>query len=334
MAQTGSRRMRRISRAVKVNPEGGLRCRRPVKAKMLGKEKLGKAETIQTNGQLLWRNGLSEAAGSGGPPMGLFQQPSLMPTAFQLLKPSSRKSNHTTGKKVTTTTYLPILNSYPRIAPHPSKKPPDKSLLTDEAHNLRKRVCTECKEHLKPATRSQEPATLEQPCPSSASSCGTPPCSVSSSPSAPTSEVPQISGAGSTSHHRFLNTVEALHQSGLLDITLRTKELLHQSNATEREIAQLRQHTELLCQAAGRSLSGAVATWQSVHRTMTESRYYPGLKKLQHLQSQSYAVPESVAEDGVNMVMIPRQNCDVSQQSHTEPRRELVAFIPPDSSTG
>nr|XP_057936993.1 CLOCK-interacting pacemaker [Doryrhamphus excisus] len=282
-------------------------------------------ETIQTNGQPLWRNVPCEAARPGSPHMMLFQQPGLMPTAFQLLRPLSRKSNHPTGKKVTDT-QLPVLNSYPRIAPHPSKKPPEKP---DEAHNLSKRVRTERKGHLKPAGSSQEPATSEQPCSSPSSSlCGTPPSSASSKPSTLTSRGSQRSRAGNTRHRRFHNTVEALHQSGLLDITLRTKELLRQSNATEQEIAQLRRHTELFCQAAGRSLSGATsAAWQSVHRIMTESKYYPGLKKLQHLQSLSN--PSS--EDGVNAETTPRQNCDATRSSHTE---EIVAFIPPDSSTG
>ncbi|XP_061828737.1 CLOCK-interacting pacemaker isoform X2 [Nerophis lumbriciformis] len=278
---------------------------------------LKQPESIQKNGRLLWRNGVSEAAGSGSTNMILFQQPSLMPTALHLHKPSSQKNNHAT--------YLPILNSYPRIAPHPSKKPPDKTLSNNQVQNLRKRVCTERKGYLKAV------ATLEHPCsssssspsssPAAASSCKTPP-SPSSSSSVLTSRGPQRNGAGSTRHRRFLNTAEILRQSGLLDITRRTKELLRQSYATEREIAELREHTELLCQAAD---CGSAATWQSVHRTMAESSYYPSLKNLQHFQSASHLDSSGCCGDAVD---IPRQNCEA------EACREEVAFKPPDSLTG
>ncbi|XP_061734673.1 CLOCK-interacting pacemaker isoform X2 [Nerophis ophidion] len=270
---------------------------------------LKQPESVQKNGRLLWRNSLGEAAGSGSTNMILFQQPSLMPTALHLHKPSSQKNNQAT--------HLPILNSYPCIAPHPSKKPPDKTLSNDQVQKLRKRVYTERTGYLKAVATSEQPCSTSSSSPASspaaASSCKTPP-SPSSSSSVHISRGPQ-----GTRHRRFLNMAEILRQSGLLDITLRTKELLRQSYATEREIAELREHTELLCRAAD---CGTAATWQSVHRTMAESSYYPSLKNLQHFQSPSHL---DSAGDAVD---IPRQNCEA------EVSREEVAFKPPDSLTG
>lgn len=85
--------------------------------------------------------------------------------------------------------------------------------------------------------------------------------------------------SSSVRHRRFLNTVEILSQSGLLDITLRTQELLRKSAATEREIAQLRHHTQLLCQATQACPSSPDA-WNRVHQAMAESGHYPSLREL------------------------------------------------------
>ncbi|XP_061639315.1 CLOCK-interacting pacemaker [Phyllopteryx taeniolatus] len=304
---------------------------------------LKQPETIQKSGQLLWTNGSSEAIASGSTHMILFQQPSFMPAAtLQLHKPSSLK-NSTTGKKVTT--YLPILNSYPRIAPHPSKKPPDKSFLSDEAWILSKRVCTEYKGDLKPVSRSQELAvfTLEQSTSSTSSSSPTQE-TPNSAPCSPSTSVLTSKGSqrsSNTRHRRFLNTAEILRQSGLLDITLRTKELLGQSNTTEREIAELRQHTELLCQATSSGLSGGAA-WQNVHRTMAESNCYPDLKNLKYLQSLSHLESAGQSAGAGKEAALSSDSTPKQNRACAEPHKEFtssdtypeeVAFMPPDSST-
>lgn len=343
---------------------------------------------IQTGGQMLWRHGIRENNHSGSSHVILFQQPNLLPVTLQLHKPLSRKSN-ITGKKINGT-YLPILNSYPRIAPHPSKKPPDKSSSSHESQNLSKRVCTDQGSDDTPVTRGvpeqhlhKQPklavSTSGLPCSSStrdslSSSSPTTAYTTQGSPS--TSSVHTTSSSSlttrghhhrntttSTRHRRFLNTVEILRQSGLLDITLRTKELLRQSNATERDIAQLRQHTELLCQAASNpshSLNGVTA-WEHLYQTMAESSNYPNLKTLQNLQTPSHpdsaSQPESISTSDNNrsqarssdvppyclLTTVPDQNCTVPQQSHSEQDRKLeagdnssdkVTFMSPDSSTG
>ncbi|CAF98576.1 unnamed protein product [Tetraodon nigroviridis] len=75
--------------------------------------------------------------------------------------------------------------------------------------------------------------------------------------------------SSSTRHRRFRNTAEILNQSGLLAIALRTKELLEQNAATDREIAQLHQHTHLCARwsrAARKKVTKALTAWTSSYR--------------------------------------------------------------------
>lgn len=332
---------------------------------------LKQPDTIKKRGQLPPRNGSGETGSTGPTHMILFQQPSLSPATVQLHKPSSRKPN-STGKKANST-YLPILNSYPRIAPHPSKKPPDKALSNDESQNLSKRVCVEHRNTDTPVTSSlpkqhvyKQPTssvvTSGLPCSSSTKDArsASSPITVSSSQDSPsesslhsTSSILTTRGlhrnsTTSTRHRRFLNTVEILRQSGLLDITLRTKELLRQSNATERDIAQLRQHTELLCQAATNptcSLSGITA-WEQVHQAMAESGRYPNLKILQHFQipchsdistgdvSGPLAVESSEVPVSRLLTTISHPNSEQGREPEVRDKvSEKVTFMSPDSST-
>ncbi|XP_042271221.1 CLOCK-interacting pacemaker-like isoform X2 [Thunnus maccoyii] len=344
---------------------------------------------IQKRGQLLGRNRSRETAGSGGTHMILFQQPTLMPATLQPHKSLSRKTN-IKGKKISGT-YLPILSSYPRIAPHPGKMPPDKSSSKNDSQNLSKRVCTKHESDHTPVAGSlldqhlyKQPKLAFQTSGQTFSSSTKDSLSFSSPTAASSRQISTSvsnmctassflitrgldrNGNTSTRYHRFLNTVEILKQSGLLDITLRTKELLRQSSVIDQDIAQLRQHTELLCQAACNpscSLNG-ITVCENLHRAMAVSGSYPNLKILQNLQipscPDSASIPESIttgddngplaAEDSgtlqsplLTTISDPSQNCLVAQQSHTEQCRELearkeslekVTFMPPDSSTG
>lgn len=59
----------------------------------------------------------------------------------------------------------------------------------------------------------------------------------------------RLGGHSLARQRRLHNTVEILRRSGLLGITLRTKELLRQNSRTQRELAQLREEAQLLCEA-------------------------------------------------------------------------------------
>ncbi|XP_066541518.1 CLOCK-interacting pacemaker [Hoplias malabaricus] len=122
--------------------------------------------------------------------------------------------------------------------------------------------------------------------------------------SGPDSDSTPAEGALPTSakHRRFLNTVEILSQSGLLDITLRTQELLRQSIATEQDITELRQHAQLLCQVAEAGEQAPTA-WAQLHQAMVQCGYYPSLNGL---------------------VLEPRQNGDEGQQE-VDPRSDNPA---------
>ncbi|KAM9840158.1 CLOCK-interacting pacemaker isoform 1-T2 [Aulostomus maculatus] len=52
-----------------------------------------------------------------------------------------------------------------------------------------------------------------------------------------------------TKRKRFCNTYNILSKSGLLDITLRTKELLRQNRRTQNDLDRLKEHTDLFLQA-------------------------------------------------------------------------------------
>uniref|UniRef100_A0AAV2K9S8 Uncharacterized protein n=1 Tax=Knipowitschia caucasica TaxID=637954 RepID=A0AAV2K9S8_KNICA len=61
----------------------------------------------------------------------------------------------------------------------------------------------------------------------------------------------QLDGEGNSDvrRKRFCNTYNILSQSGLLDITLRTKELLRQNKRTQTDIHRLKEHTDLFLHA-------------------------------------------------------------------------------------
>lgn len=249
--------------------------------------------------------------------------------------------------------YLPILNSYPRIAPHPKKECQEDQTAPwvegvkdggSEGHSQSKRVCIEeekkealsISNHL-PKPQQQKDGSvysylqykgkggqgsssssshfslpshtssaiqikthhcqqslnshiLSSPSIFSSKTPSPPYFTDSPSSSSPHSSSPSSSTAhspcclaldSSTTHQRrFLNTAEILNQSGLLAITLRTKELLKQNAATEREITQLRQHTNLLCQIAEPNqnvCNAAPGSLRNLLQAMTESGSYPNL---------------------------------------------------------
>lgn len=267
--------------------------------------------------------------------------------------PAKKGGSHSNQNHNSKKSYLPILNSYPRIAPHPKKECHEGKVATwvegvkdsgSEGHSQSKRVCIEEEKkealsitshlskpqqqkdsrvhsylqykgrgghssssssshcsvpsHTSSATQiksrhsqqslnshsvsSPSISSSQTPSPPSCSkspSSSSPPCS---SPSSSTAQSPYRLSLDSSSTHqrRFLNTAEILNQSGLLTITLRTKELLKQNAATEREITQLRQHTHLLCQIAQTNQNGCNEvsdSFRNLLQAMTESGSYPNL---------------------------------------------------------
>lgn len=234
-------------------------------------------DIVQKNAQVLWSSGAMPSV-SGSNPI-LLLQPS-PPPPFP--KSAGKSKNDATTKK-TNAANVPVI-TYPRIAPRPHKKTTSNGEI-----NQSKRVCIESNSTTQANRNPQETPKVDpstsQPCASSASISPTQPSSTASTNS--TSELNKTSVIN-TRHRRFFNTVQVLKKSGLWDMTLRTKELMRQSNATRREIAQLRQHSDLLCQlASNNQTSGDQNKLLGLHRDMAESGSYPGLKDIEDLQVQN-----------------------------------------------
>lgn len=62
-------------------------------------------------------------------------------------------------------------------------------------------------------------------------------------------ELDHSDGDADIRRKRFCNTYNILSKSGLLDITLRTKELLRQNRRTQNDLDRLKEHTNLFLQA-------------------------------------------------------------------------------------
>ncbi|RVE63879.1 hypothetical protein OJAV_G00140640 [Oryzias javanicus] len=299
------------------------------------------------HGPLSWAGGWqSLTGGKAAAQLVLIQQPvvpapstSSLPSCSSLTPRQAhakRGGNRTNLPNNNKNSYLPILNSYPRIAPHPGKEIPEgKSPAMglkesgSEGQSQSKRVRTEeekredpvighllrpeqqhreakgvhnclpgcCSCQPKPqhnrqkshSTGSPSVSSSQTPSPPSSSDSSSSPSS--SSPPSSTAHSPDCPGPDSTStrQRRFLNTAEILNQSGLLAITLRTKELLKQNAATEREIIQLRQHTQLLCHIAQASQSSSnhdPGKLNKLFQDMNASGSYPTLD-LDHMKAHS-----------------------------------------------
>ncbi|XP_029108135.1 CLOCK-interacting pacemaker-like [Scleropages formosus] len=186
--------------------------------------------------------------------------------------------------------YLPILKSYPRIAPHPGRSLPSFSefngLVPGHRPPHQRAMHQPCRARVS-ATNLPSPPSVSPSCCSPQTSCAgslsanaqveqpvdgmepAVPVPASGAPAAGRTEPGALSarpysasreadcpGSPSecrTKRKRFRNTYNILSMSGLLDITLRTKELIRQNRRTQGDLEQLRRHASLLVEAAGSS---------------------------------------------------------------------------------
>lgn len=203
--------------------------------------------------------------------------------------------------------YLPILSAYPKIAPHPGRDPQAKAeaglTLSSGRGSKNKRFCLEETwgssselAALKGGNETQQeeaplPLPLPQPQPASpgqqaTEDSGKALLSQNTAASSNSSTLPKLDQAEGWmvakaskklalsslgKQRRFHNTVEILRRSGLLGITLRTKELIRQNNSTQRELAELRDHTRLLCEAVQSNDSEA---WSRLQKAVSNSAVY------------------------------------------------------------
>ncbi|XP_074005822.1 CLOCK-interacting pacemaker [Numenius arquata] len=240
---------------------------------------------------------------------------------------------HPVGKKRNDSTdYLPILNSYPKIAPQPCKRDHSFDPEDRQETNCHKRLCTEAaKMETSPVLRSTGlptspfahlPVSFKTPQDSNQQSSSTLVTSgkLSALPgfhrvSSDTQKVPGLtpllpfgtlqatkctpheseSAAQATMQsagwspplipeeicttpelllqqqskcRRFQNTLVVLRRSGLLEITLKTKELIHQNQVTQTELDRLKHQTQLFIEAIK---NNAPQSWAELEASLTGS---------------------------------------------------------------
>ncbi|KAK7134115.1 hypothetical protein R3I94_015840 [Phoxinus phoxinus] len=168
-------------------------------------------------------------------PQVVFLQP-VVPETHTHTKHTSQRRRH---RKL-----LPIRKSYPRIAPHPGDSPLQNSSSSSSSAN------------------------------SSSSSHSGRAQSRSSSTQTPGASDASPEPADTRSHtdsriKRFCNTYNILRSSGLLDITLRTKDLIRQNRRTQSELDRLREHTRMFLRALE---TGDPAVWRSLETSLQEEQ--------------------------------------------------------------
>uniref|UniRef100_H3CZH8 CLOCK interacting pacemaker n=1 Tax=Tetraodon nigroviridis TaxID=99883 RepID=H3CZH8_TETNG len=195
------------------------------------------------------------------------QQPQvvfLQPLVSRQPSPASKElsSRHRRPKN-----YLPILKSYPKIAPHPgdgsgscssgrgtaswSEKSASQAGQRDRQQKSGSFGCSapaapsspSSVPHGRPEAPVREnPSSAVGPADLSSLACFSAPENTQALPD------PSESSAD-IKRKRFCNTYNILSKSGLLDIALRTKELHRQNRRTQSELEQLKEQTDLFLQA-------------------------------------------------------------------------------------
>ncbi|XP_077409066.1 CLOCK-interacting pacemaker-like isoform X2 [Vanacampus margaritifer] len=179
---------------------------------------------------------------------------------------SKEASRHRRPKK-----YLPILKSYPKIAPHPGDSSSSgrgtasscaSSSSSASSGSQRDHVPKEKPQKSQTSVVSVTPDNTQAPqtqLPQTTSEAPSPAVSQSESSPSFSSRLTSPSPAehkwddddddDDTRRKRFCNTYNILSKSGLLDITLRTKELLRQNRRTQTDVDRLKEDTDLFLRA-------------------------------------------------------------------------------------
>ncbi|KAF4099990.1 CLOCK-interacting pacemaker [Onychostoma macrolepis] len=144
--------------------------------------------------------------------------------------------------------YLPILKSYPKIAPHPGDAPPKSRSSSSSSVKS-----SSSSDGQKDSSESYTTDTEQRP--------------ESTDGSLRTLASNACSDDTDNKIKRFCNTYNILSNSGLLDITLRTKELIRQNRRTQTELDRLREHTNLFMEGLQ---TGDSAIWSKLQTSMQE----------------------------------------------------------------
>ncbi|CAN9502170.1 unnamed protein product [Ophioblennius macclurei] len=189
--------------------------------------------------------------------------------------------------------YMPILKSYPKIAPHPVDTPAKRS------GSSRVRTSTSRRHHH--GHRPYSPPNAASPLPTTAKPVS---CFEAATPQAQIGEIADPLGDkslyesafvdefrtvadGDRTHgdeeldavslhcdkqKRFSNTYNILNKSGLLGITMRTKQLIKENKRTQGLLQQLQEQTGLLLKALS---SGDPQLWTELQLSLQDSEKEP-----------------------------------------------------------
>ncbi|XP_029900926.1 CLOCK-interacting pacemaker a [Myripristis murdjan] len=241
-------------------------------------------------------------------PLEMMPQPQVV-----LLQPVISSGNSSTPKTVPenhrqSRNYLPILKSYPRIAPHPGEAPTKRQASSrvrssstsgydqrqrrhHHAHRLYSSPSSQqqaLQTPIKPASSFEaassqaQAADCQPPCPLQLNdkphSLGT---ETGSLPSCPHELRLVLDGNRQDPNKqqdalcmdndklkRFSNTYNILNKSGLLGITLRTKQLIKENRRTQGQLQQLQEQTALLMEALS---SGDPQLWTKLQLTLQDT---------------------------------------------------------------
>uniref|UniRef100_A0A1A8E5N0 CLOCK-interacting pacemaker a n=1 Tax=Nothobranchius kadleci TaxID=1051664 RepID=A0A1A8E5N0_NOTKA len=231
------------------------------------------------------------------PPMDLMPQSQVV-----LLQPMVSNSNSSSAKTGSDNTrqskgYMPILKSYPRIAPYPVDTPSkragsSRARATETEHDQRQKrhhhrlsnapsllpalhtqaeTISNFDTNDFQAIESQEQLTdksLTQAESSSLPDYADDFRTVAESDEMPDGKYEDPISVHCTKLKRFSNTYNILSKSGLLGITMRTKQLIKENKRTQGQLQQLQEQTALLLEALS---SGDPQLWTKLQRSLQDT---------------------------------------------------------------
>lgn len=188
--------------------------------------------------------------------------------------------------------YMPILKSYPKIAPHPADATDKKMGLSKMRVSSGSGYDQRHRRHRHSSRLSTSPSFQSVPQTPNKPSCNSEPVSnqsevadlqesslslLTGSESVPpyadeirTDEMydHQDPSMDTNKRKRFSNTYNILNKSGLLGITMRTKQLIKENKRTQGQLQQLREQTGLLLEALS---SGEPQLWSKLQLSLQHS---------------------------------------------------------------
>ncbi|KAM3919949.1 CLOCK-interacting pacemaker [Leptodactylus fuscus] len=220
----------------------------------------------------------------------------LLPTSSQILVfPPSLPATKPQNVCRKSTKYLPILNSYTKIAPHPSQlsstsnHPNGNKRRADTFHHSQAKrlpsgVVKGKATSAVPETSLQNAVVLSDDASCRELSLTTPPKDIGASDTLTTdSGEPRAASSLNTSHNedeaqpvqqqqnknrRFQNTLDILRRSGLLSIAMKTKELARLNQATQVQLERLQEQVALYTKAI---CSNNPEDWQMLQDSLAQS---------------------------------------------------------------